>query len=78
MQVAAAHNGPVFSLWEAVMICPDCGCSDYLVVDGVEMTEDQLLHLPRAPKKIKRRLPHNLRCPSEANRMWAAAHERRN
>lgn len=51
------------------MVCPDCGSSSYLVVNGREMTYDDLLHLRYAPKKIELRLPHALWCPSEQNRM---------
>jgi hypothetical protein len=46
-----------------------CGSSSYLLVDGKEMTEQQLLELRHAPKKIERRLPHDVRCTSIENRM---------
>lgn len=50
--------------------CPECGMSGYLVVDGNEMTEEQLLHLRFAPKTIERRpIPHLRWCPSEDHRM---------
>jgi len=44
------------------MRCSECEAEEYLVVDGVEMSEEKLLRLPRAPKKIERRLNHQLWC----------------
>lgn len=54
------------------IVCPECGSSSYLVVDGREMTGYDLLHLRRAPRKITRRLPHAVWCPSDDNRMRLA------
>jgi hypothetical protein len=51
------------------MRCPDCGMTSYLRVDGRMMTEDQINHLPRPPRKIERRLPHKVWCPSMDNRL---------
>lgn len=53
------------------VVCPDCGSSSYLVVDGREMTGHDALHLERAPRKIERRLPHAVWCPSDDNRFRA-------
>jgi len=49
------------------MFCPDCFAEVYLVVDGKEMTEDELLHLRVAPKSIERKLVHKKWCPSHDN-----------
>lgn len=59
------------------MVCPDCGSSSYLIVDGKEMTQYELLHLAHAPKKIERRLPHAVWCTSDDNRMRIAEQEHR-
>lgn len=55
------------------MKCDRCGLTSYLIVDGKEMTEEQLLRLRRAPKKIERRLPHDIRCDSLENRLQVYA-----
>lgn len=47
---------------DGAMVCPECGSSSYLVVDGREMTQYDLLHLSRAPKRIERHLPHARWC----------------
>ena len=49
------------------MFCPDCFSDVRLVVDGKMMSEDELLHLPKAPKTIERRLTHKRWCPSNAS-----------
>lgn len=51
------------------VVCPDCGSSSYLMVDGRRMSREMLLRLPRAPKEIKRVLPHQVWCPSQENRL---------
>ena len=76
MSPLTEHNGDVTHV-DGQMVCPDCGSSSYLIVDGNEMTEYDLLHLTHAPKKIERKLPHAVWCPSEDNRMQLAEWERR-
>lgn len=44
------------------MRCPECGCAGYLLADGREVTEHDLLHLEHAPRKIERRQVHALTC----------------
>jgi hypothetical protein len=44
------------------MQCPECGLSSYTLVDGIEMSEKQLLNLKYAPKQIRRFQPHELWC----------------
>lgn len=58
------------------MVCPDCGSSSYLLVDGREMTQYELLHLAHAPDKIERKLPHAPWCTSDDNRIRTAEQER--
>lgn len=49
------------------MFCLDCFATVYLIVDGKEMTEDELLHLRVPPKSIERRLTHKRWCPNQDN-----------
>lgn len=44
------------------MICLECLAESYLVVDGKEMTKDEINQLPRAPRKIERKLNHEIWC----------------
>lgn len=44
------------------MECDECGARMYLLVDGKEMSEEELHYLPRAPKKIEHILNHQLWC----------------
>jgi hypothetical protein len=46
-------------------VCSECGGILNLIVDGVWMTKEQLLLLPKAPKKIEKRIVHELWCASE-------------
>ena len=49
--------------------CQRCGTSLLLLVDGQEMSEQQLLELRRAPRNIARRIVHSLWCDSLDHRM---------
>lgn len=53
------------------MMCPDCGASSYLMVDGERMSEETLLILPRPPKTIEKKMYHALWCPRDDNRLNA-------
>lgn len=44
------------------MRCPECGVRVVLEVDGEVMSEETLLHLPRAPKTITRHMIHKVWC----------------
>ena len=57
----------------STLVCPDCGSSSYLIVDGRRMEQGDLLALSHAPRSIKRRLPHAIWCPSMDHRMQLAA-----
>jgi hypothetical protein len=46
------------------MYCPDCFSTVYLIVDGKEMSEDELMNLRAAPKSIERKLTHKRWCPN--------------
>lgn len=51
------------------MFCPECLATVYLIVDGKRMSEDELLHLPKAPKAIERKLTHKRWCSSQDHLM---------
>lgn len=46
-------------------VCSECGGILILIVDGSYKTKEELLALPRAPKKIHRRIVHKIWCASE-------------
>jgi len=47
-----------------VLKCDECGCEEYLVVDGRHISEKQLFNLKYPPKSIKRYMQHELWCTS--------------
>lgn len=51
MSASTEHDGDMTHI-DGQMVCPDCGSSSYLIVDGKEMTQTDLLRLAHAPKKI--------------------------
>ena len=42
--------------------CPECNATLDFYADGIRVSLEQLLRLPKAPKKIVRRMNHDLRC----------------
>lgn len=44
------------------MTCPECGGWLVIEADGVRVSQDGLLHSPRAPRKINRRMIHMRWC----------------
>lgn len=51
------------------MTCPDCDGWLVIEADGRRVSHEELLHLPRAPRSIKRRMIHKVWCQSDENRV---------
>lgn len=47
------------------MVCDVCGGQLRILADGVWVSEKEILSLPKASKKIERRLSHEIWCNSE-------------
>lgn len=48
-----------------MIICPECGTSEQIFVDGREVTEDELSHMRYPPRRIERRLTHMRWCTKQ-------------
>lgn len=48
-----------------MIICPECGMGEQIIVDGRIVTEDELLYMRYPPRKIERRLTHLRWCTKQ-------------